>query len=78
MLISGTMNGRVEAERLEIVAGGSVEGTISVIDLVIEPGGRFNGASELRQQPASDAAKAANRRAAAERDDDAGKESSPA
>jgi len=55
VLVSGTMNGRINAERLEIVAGGSVEGTISVVDLVIEPGGRFNGTSELSEQPAATA-----------------------
>lgn len=82
VLVSGTMNGRINAERLEIVAGGSVEGTISVVDLVIEPGGRFNGASELREQPAATAsgnkAKSQSGRSADGNDSGPEKESSPA
>lgn len=48
VLVSGTVTGRIEAERLEIVAGGTVEGDVSIVDLVIETGGRFNGSSEIR------------------------------
>jgi len=48
VLISGQVNGRIDAERLEIVAGGVVEGNVVTVDLVIEPGGRFNGSSEIR------------------------------
>lgn len=49
VLVSGSMDGRIDAERLEIIAGGVVEGNVRVTDLVIEPGGRFNGSSEIRQ-----------------------------
>jgi len=47
VIVSGHVEGTIEAERLEIVSGGSVEGKILTVDLVIEPGGRFNGSSEL-------------------------------
>lgn len=49
VLVSGHVHGRIEAERLEIVAGGVVEGDVVTVDLVIEPGGRFNGSSEIRE-----------------------------
>lgn len=60
VLISGRVKGRIEAERLEIVAGGEVEGNVVTVDLVIEPGGRFNGSSEIRAEelPASSVADA--------------------
>jgi len=47
VVVSGRVDGSISAERLEIVAGGSVEGDVYTIDLVIEPGGRFNGSSEI-------------------------------
>ncbi|NKI33795.1 polymer-forming cytoskeletal protein [Wenzhouxiangella sp. XN79A] len=53
VLVSGRVQGRIEAERLEIVAGGVVEGNVVTVDLVIEPGGRFNGSSEIRPEAAS-------------------------
>jgi cytoskeletal protein CcmA (bactofilin family) len=53
VLISGQVTGRIDAERLEIVAGGVVEGNVVTVDLVIEPGGRFNGSSEIRSEPAA-------------------------
>lgn len=54
IFVSGRLEGRVIAERLEIVAGGAVEGEIEIGDLVIEPGGRFNGSSTIRsEQPSS-------------------------
>lgn len=56
VLISGQVSGRIDAERLEIVAGGTVEGNVVTVDLVIEPGGRFNGSSEIRSEPSREAA----------------------
>ena len=58
IFVSGRLEGRVIAERLEIVAGGAVEGEIEIGDLVIEPGGRFNGSSTIRgEQPSTAASK---------------------
>ncbi|MFO7762430.1 MAG: polymer-forming cytoskeletal protein [Wenzhouxiangellaceae bacterium] len=47
VVVSGQVNGSVSAGRLEIIAGGCVEGDVHIVDLVIEPGGRFNGSSEI-------------------------------
>ena len=60
--VSGKLEGRVIAERLEIVAGGSVEGEIETADLVIEPGGRFNGSSTLRTESSAAKTKPAEQR----------------
>jgi len=48
VFVSGQLKGRVTADRLEIVAGGAVDGEIEVCNLVIEPGGQFNGSSTIR------------------------------
>lgn len=47
IVVSGRVDGSISADRLEIIAGGSVEGDVHIVDLVIEPGGRFNGSSEI-------------------------------
>ena len=47
VVVSGRVDGSVSADRLEIIAGGCVEGDVHIVDLVIEPGGRFNGSSEI-------------------------------
>jgi len=47
-MISGQFEGSIEAQRLEIVSTGSVSGAISVQQLVIESGARFNGTSEIK------------------------------
>lgn len=47
VIVSGRVEGSIEAKRLEIVSGGAVEGDVHTVDLVIEPGGRFNGSSEI-------------------------------
>ncbi|HMB37629.1 MAG TPA: polymer-forming cytoskeletal protein [Wenzhouxiangellaceae bacterium] len=47
VVVSGRVEGSIAADRLEIIAGGCVEGDVHTIDLVIEPGGRFNGSSEI-------------------------------
>jgi cytoskeletal protein CcmA (bactofilin family) len=49
VLVSGTLDGRLEAERLEIVATGRVSGEIHVGELVIESGGQFSGTSHIRR-----------------------------
>lgn len=41
VLVSGEIDGRVEADRLEIVAGGKVSGELKVRELQIEPGGQY-------------------------------------
>ena len=48
VMISGQFEGSIEAQRLEIVSTGSVSGAISVQQLVIESGARFNGTSEIK------------------------------
>ena len=47
VMVSGRVDGSISATRLEIIAGGCVEGDVHIIDLVIEQGGRFNGSSEI-------------------------------
>lgn len=47
VVVSGHVDGSISAGRLEIIAGGCVEGDVHIVDLVIEPGGRFNGSSEI-------------------------------
>ncbi len=48
VLVSGTFDGSIEAERLEIVASGSVTGEVTVGQLVVESGAHFNGTSRIR------------------------------
>jgi cytoskeletal protein CcmA (bactofilin family) len=56
VVVSGRVEGSIAAKRLEIVAGGVVEGDVRTVDFVIEPGGRFNGSSEiLDESPAQEA-----------------------
>ena len=52
ILVSGHFNGSIEAERLEIAAGGRVDGDVVVGELVIESGAQFNGSSKIRGQEA--------------------------
>ena len=47
IVVGGRVDGSISADRLEIIAGGCVEGDVHIVDLVIEPGGRFNGSSEI-------------------------------
>lgn len=47
VVVSGCIEGSIDAERLEIVSTGKVRGEIRVAELVIEPGGQFNGSSEI-------------------------------
>ena len=48
VLISGTFEGTIDAERLEIVASGKVSGEVVVEQLVVESGAHFNGSSRIR------------------------------
>ena len=50
VMISGHFSGDIEAERLEIVSSGEVVGTVTVDQLVVESGARFNGTSKIRGQ----------------------------
>ena len=52
ILVSGQFKGGIEAERLEIAAGGRVDGDVVVGELVIESGAQFNGSSKIRGQEA--------------------------
>ncbi len=52
ILISGRFQGSIEAERLEIAAGGHVDGDVVVGELVIESGAQFNGSSKIRGKEA--------------------------
>ena len=47
VVVSGRVDGSIAADRLEIIADGAVEGDVHTVNLVIEPGGRFNGSSEI-------------------------------
>lgn len=48
VVVSGRIEGSIDAERLEIVSSGKVSGEIRVVELVIEPGGQFNGSSQIK------------------------------
>ncbi|QOC23521.1 polymer-forming cytoskeletal protein [Wenzhouxiangella sp. AB-CW3] len=50
ILVSGHFQGNIEAERLEIAAGGRVDGDVVVGELIIESGAQFNGSSKIRGQ----------------------------
>ncbi len=49
LLVSGILDGKVDADRIEIVASGQVTGEIKVRELVIESGGQFIGASHVKK-----------------------------
>ncbi|MFP4209161.1 MAG: polymer-forming cytoskeletal protein [Wenzhouxiangella sp.] len=48
VLVSGSFEGTIETERLEIVASGRVTGEVTVGQLVVESGAHFNGSSRIR------------------------------
>ncbi|EJA3408955.1 polymer-forming cytoskeletal protein [Campylobacter coli] len=50
IVVNGYFEGDLEADSLEILAGGVVSGNISIKDLAIENGGRFNGTSKIKQE----------------------------
>lgn len=80
VVVSGRIEGSISANRLEIIAGGTVQGDVHIVDLVIEPGGRFNGSSEIlgdqsQAAPRPEAGRREGRRRAAQETET---ESSPA
>jgi len=48
IVVSGHMQGKIDCQRLEIVATGHVHGELITDDLIIESGGRFIGESKIR------------------------------
>ena len=49
--VYGKVNGNVKAHKLEIKRGGSVMGDISVDNLIMEHGSKFNGQSKMTDAP---------------------------
>ncbi|MGB2253556.1 MAG: bactofilin family protein [Spongiibacter marinus] len=49
VLVSGRLDGKVDADYIEIVASGQVNGDIRVRELAIESGGQFIGASHVKK-----------------------------
>ncbi|GAB4177969.1 MAG: polymer-forming cytoskeletal protein [Wenzhouxiangellaceae bacterium] len=54
VIVSGQVSGSIAATQLEILSGGNVQGDVHVANLVIEPGGRFNGSSEIVSEAVAD------------------------
>ena len=50
LVVQGTVEGTVEAERLEIMAAGKVLGSIVSSELVIEAQGHFEGESKIKNK----------------------------
>lgn len=50
LVVQGKVEGAVEAERLEIMAAGSVLGSILSSELVIEAKGHFEGESKIKSK----------------------------
>lgn len=50
VVVSGYLHGKVECERLEIIASGKVYGEVHSGEFVIEPGGQFIGESRIREE----------------------------
>lgn len=49
IVVNGYFEGQLEANSLEILAGGMVNGDIVVEKISIENGGRFNGTSKIKE-----------------------------
>lgn len=49
IVVNGYFEGELEADSLEILTGGIVNGNIVVRNLSIENGGRFNGSSKIKE-----------------------------
>jgi cytoskeletal protein CcmA (bactofilin family) len=56
VVVSGYLHGKIECERLEIVATGKVFGEVHSKEFVIESGGQFIGESRIRERDAPIAA----------------------
>ena len=50
LIVQGTVEGSVDAERLEIMAAGTVKGSITSAELVIEAKGHFEGESKIKSR----------------------------
>lgn len=48
VVVSGYVHGKIDCDRLEIVAQGKVYGEVTSQEFVIEPGGQFVGESHVR------------------------------
>jgi len=55
ILVSGYLRGKVDCDRLEIVADGKVFGEVTSQQLVIEAGGQFAGESQVKGMVAAPA-----------------------
>ena len=51
IVVYGNVNGNIKAHKLEIKRGGSVAGDVSIDDLIMEQGSRFNGQSKMNEAP---------------------------
>ncbi|EAI1980146.1 polymer-forming cytoskeletal family protein [Campylobacter upsaliensis] len=49
IVVNGVFEGELEANSLEILAGGFVSGNIVIKEISIESGGRFNGSSKIEE-----------------------------
>ncbi len=54
VLVYGRINGNVEAQKLEIRKGASIQGDINVGILITEMGGNFNGRCTMKENIVSD------------------------
>ena len=54
IVVYGNVNGNIKAHKLEIKRGGSVVGDVSIDDLIMEQGSKFNGQSKMIEQPNQD------------------------
>ena len=50
VVVNGIFEGELDADSLEILAGGLVSGNITVRQIAIENGGRFNGNSKIKDE----------------------------
>ncbi len=50
IVVNGYFEGQLEANSLEILAGGVVSGDIAIQKISIENGGRFNGTSKIKEE----------------------------
>lgn len=52
-IISGSLQGNIKANTVEIHAGGAVNGSIAYKELYISPKGRFEGTCDISQESAT-------------------------
>jgi cytoskeletal protein CcmA (bactofilin family) len=48
VVVNGELRGKVDCDRLEVVAGGQVFGDVTLEEIIIEAGGLFEGQSRRR------------------------------